>query len=215
MMIVALLAALAVALAAGPAGARRDDLPPEVYAPESGATVADATRGLAVEFTCPVYHRYPQDELVTAPTQGYHVILSTRSDVDDHRLLLPTGRVEVREARSLDDKPGHCTAVEDGAGNGLLPREPGTYYWQVYRDCETYVCPGGVEAGDVATVTVQRTICTATRGALATARTALAQAKAAARRRPTVARRVRVSRLRGRVTMLGARLIVVYGCAVV
>lgn len=208
----AAVAALLAVVAAAPAGARRDDLPPELYAPAAGATVADASHGLAVDFTCPVYHQYPQDELVTAPTEGYHVILSTQSDVDDHRLLLPAGRAEVRDARLLEARPGHCTAVEDDAGNGLLPREPGTYYWQVYRDCATYVCPGGIEVSDVAAVTVKRTVCTDTRSALAATRVALIKARADLARRRTTARKARVTRLQGRMATLRTRLTVVYGC---
>jgi hypothetical protein len=208
----ALAAALAVLATAVPAAARPDDVPTEVRKPAAGATIADATAGIAVDFTCPVYHRYPQDELITAPSEGYHVVLSTKADVDDSGLLVADGRVDVRDARVLDDVPGHCTAVEDDAGNGLLPREPGTYHLQAYRECEPYVCRGGVEASDVVTISVRRTVCTVNRGALTVTRRALREARTALGRHRTAARRARVTRLQARVTMLRSRLTVVYGC---
>jgi hypothetical protein len=204
-----LVALLAIA---GPAFARPDDKPVELYAPGDGTTVVDGTHGLAVDFTCPDYHQLPQDEAVTHAPDGYHVILSTQNATDDSHLLLTEGRVDVRNARLLDDKPGHCTAEEDDAGDGPLPREPGTYYVQAYRDCEPYVCHGGVEVSEVFAVTVKRTVCTDTRAALAVARKALKEAKAALHRRHTKGRRARVTRLGARVTMLRSRLTVVYRC---
>jgi hypothetical protein len=209
--LIGLLVAL-LALAAAPALGRQDDKPVEIYAPADGATIADGTHGLAVDFICPDYHPEPQDEVVTHAPAGYHLILSTQNAVDANRLLLTTGRVDERDAQVLEDRPGHCTALEDDAGNGPLPREPGKYYLQAYRDCATYVCPGGVEVSDPVAVTVKRTVCTDTRAALAAARKALKQARAALRRKHTAGRRARVTRLGLRVTMLRSRLIVVYRC---
>jgi hypothetical protein len=209
----ATLAALAAAiLLPAVAGARRDDLPAELFRPASGATVADATKGLHVDFTCPVYRQFPYDDLFTGPTEGYHVILSTNDQVDEHRLLVPAGRVDQRGAVLIDGLIGHCTAAEDDAGNGLLPREPGTYHWQVWRECEPYVCPGGVEVSDVWSVVVKRTVCTVNRSELAKARAALRAARTALAHRRTDGRRARVARLTARVTTLRARLRVVYGC---
>ena len=81
--------------------------------------------GIHVDFSCPVYHRYEFDELVTAPAEGYHVILSTSSIVDENRLLVQAGRVDVRTAVVMDDVFEHCTAAPDDADDGLLPPEPG------------------------------------------------------------------------------------------
>jgi hypothetical protein len=209
----AALAALLAALAtAGPAAARPDDVPTEVRKPAAGATVADATAGVAVDFTCPVYRQTTDDGIFTEPADGYHVILSSNGLVDANRLLVTTGRVDQRDAVLVDGEPGHCTAAEDDAGHGLLPREPGTYYWQVWRECETYACLGGVEVTDVGSVTVKRTVCSVNRSELGTARAELTSARKALRARRTSARRARVARLAGRVETLRARLQVVYGC---
>ncbi|HEU4975844.1 MAG TPA: hypothetical protein VFT50_12190 [Baekduia sp.] len=217
-MLVALL--LACALPAT-AGARRDDLPIEGYAPADGAVVQDATRGLAIDFTCPAYHQWTEDVAVTGPVDGYHVVLADAPDVDQHGMLLRDHRVDAREAVALevpplpsgDPAPAHCTAAEDDAGLGLLPREPGTYWWQAYRDCQTWVCAGGVEVSDPAQVTVVRTVCTVQRALLQQTRGTLRSARRLLRRHRTRARRARVSRLVDRVAMLRQRLRVVYDCA--
>jgi hypothetical protein len=207
-----LVAVLAGALP-GVAGARRDDLPTEVRSPASGATVADATHGVAVRFTCPSYHQFVYDDVITAPPEGYHVILARSGEVGADRLLAVANRLEVRGAILVDATPGLCTAEPDGAEDGLLPREAGTYWWQPYRECATYLCPGGVEVGDPASVTVTRTVCTVNRAGLTEARRALAKARAALERRRTAARRARVARLDARVAALRSRLRVVYRCA--
>jgi hypothetical protein len=197
----------------GVAGARRDDLPSETRSPASGATVPDATHGLAVRFTCPTYRQFSYDDLFTEPPEGYHVILARSGEVGDDRLLLAGNRIETRGAILVDEAPGLCTAEPDDAENGLLPREPGTYWWQPYRECATYLCRGGVEVGDPASVTVTRTVCTDDRAALSRARRDLAVARAALRRRGTAARRARVARLDARAATLRSRLRVVYRCA--
>ena len=137
-----------------------------------------------------MYHQYSFDDILTAPADGYHVILSTSDAVDDHRLLVPDGRVDERAAVSNDNIFEHCGAAADDAGQGLMPREPGTYYWQVYRVCEAYVCIGGVEVTDVWSVRVKRTVCSVDRGELSKARAQLKAARAALalRRRRAAAR---------------------------
>ena len=207
-----IVALLALALAPGLASARRDDKPAEPFLPSNGARVTDAVHGLAVDFSCPVYHMYNYDELITAPTQGYHVILSTGSAVDANRLLVQEGRVDVRDAVTNELVAGHCTAANDDADDGLMPAEPGTYFWQVYRDCATYICPGGVEVTDVWSVTVTRTVCSVNRAELAKVRTALRVARTALSHRRTAGRRARVARLTARVTTLRQRLLVVHRC---
>jgi hypothetical protein len=102
--------------------------------------------------------------------------------------------------------------VLDDAGEGLMPKEPGTYYWQVYRECEAYVCAGGVEVTDVWSVRVKRTVCSVNRGELYKARAQLEVARAALAHRRTPGRRARVSRLTARVATLHTRLRVVHGC---
>lgn len=199
--------------------ARADDVPAELYAPADGTVVKDASHGLAVNFTCPAYHRGTTDDLITGPVDGYHVILADAADVDANGVLLLANRVDVRDAVRLElpdtadgPAPAHCTAAEDDAGFGLLPREPGTYWWQVYRDCDPWVCAGGMEASDAARVTVTRTVCTVQRAAYAQARAALTAARRQLAHRATTGRRARVARLGDRVTLLRARLRVVYGC---
>jgi len=208
------LTALAVALLApaGPAGARRDDKIPELYRPANGSTVKDAVHGITIDFSCPVYHQYTFDEIVTNPTEGYHVILSTNPAVDENRLLVQDGRVDQRDVISNDAIPEHCAAAPDDADDGLMPPEPGTYYWQAYRDCATYVCPGGVEVTDVWSVHVKQTVCSVARAALKQTRSALTAARKALAHRRTAGRRARVSRLSTRVATLKARLAVVRGC---
>jgi hypothetical protein len=202
----------AAAIVPGAASARRDDKLAELFRPSNGAMVTDAVHGLIVDFTCPVYHQYTFDEVVTAPTAGYHVILSTSNVVDANRLLVQEGRVDVRDAVADDELPGHCGAAPDDADNGLMPPEPGRYYWQAYRDCATYVCAGGVEVTDVWSVTVRRTVCSVNRGELTKARADLKAARSALARRRTAGRRARVSRLTARVTTLHQRLRVVHDC---
>jgi hypothetical protein len=210
---VAALAVVALGVLPGTAGARRDDLPTEARAPVAGATIADATHGITVKFTCPRYHPTSYDDVIPGPAEGYHVILARSGNVGDDRLLVMTDRIEVRDAVEVDGEPGMCTAAPDSAENGLLPREPGAYWWQPYRDCATYLCTGGVEAGDPSAVTVKRTVCSTDRGALSGARRARATAVAALKRHRTPARRARVARLDARIAQLQSRLRVVYRCA--
>jgi hypothetical protein len=212
-MVAALLAVMVVGALPSTAGARRDDLPTEQRLPAQGATVADATAGLDVRFTCPAYHPYVYDDVVVGAGEGYHVILARAADVGPDGLVLATNRVETRDALALDGQPGICTAVPDAAEHGLLPPEPGTWFWQSYRDCATYLCTGGVEVSDVWPVTVTRTVCTAGRAALATARRDLTTARAALKARRTAARRARVSALGDRIATLQARLRLVDHCA--
>jgi hypothetical protein len=216
--VAALAAALACALPAS-ALARRGDWVSYNIKPADGAVVTDASKGLAIEFTCPRYHSDEIDSILMAPTEGYHVVLSTRPDTTIDGLLAQPGTVDQRDAVLLERKQNqpadqlHCTAAEDDAGLGLLPREPGTYYWQVYRDCVTYLCGlGGREVFDIFRVTVRRTVCTVTRAELRKARADLGAARAALRRRRTSGRRARVARLGDRVSTLDQRLRVVYGC---
>lgn len=211
--VAALVVAVLCALLPVAAGARRDDLPTEPRTPTDGATVADATAGLAVEFTCPPYHPTSYDEMVDSHATGYHVILARAADVGPDGLLLPINRVDRRDAVEVDGKEGMCTAAPDDAERGLLPTEPGTYWWQSYRDCATYLCGGGVEVGTTSAVTVRQTVCSANRGALSAAQRQLRDARAALKRKRTSARRARVTRLDARVAELRARLRVVYRCA--
>jgi hypothetical protein len=212
-------AAALVALVAGGllapagAGARRDDLPTEGRAPASGATVADATHGVTVQFTCPAYHPDSTDEIVSRHADGYHVMLARSGEIGADGLLLAPNRVDIRTAVEVDGKPGMCTAAPDDAERGLLPSEPGTYWWQSYRECATYLCPFGVEFSDPFSVTVETTVCTVNRAALATAQRDLTAARAALKRRRTAARRARAATLQARVTTLRSRLRVVYRCA--
>jgi hypothetical protein len=208
----AVAALVCLALLPVAAGARRDDLPTEPRSPLDGATVAVATNGITVEFTCPPYHPTSFDEVVDSRATGYHVILAKAKDIGPDGLLLGPDRVDRRDAVEVDGKPGLCTAAPDDAERGLLPPEPGTYYWQSYRDCATYLCPFGVEIGDPWAVTVRQTVCTADRAALKTTTRQLADARAALKRKKTAARRARVARLDARATELRSRLRVVYHC---
>jgi hypothetical protein len=214
----ALVAALAAALLCTAllpvaASARRDDLPTEPRTPVDGATVADATDGIAVVFTCPPYHPTSYDDVVDSRGTGYHVILAKAGDIGFDGLLLGPNRVDKRDVVEVEDKPGMCTAAPDDAERGLLPTEPGTYWWQSFRDCATYLCPFGIEDGDPSAVTVTQTVCTANRGALKSASKQLVEARAALKRRRTDGRRARVARLDARVAELRSRLRVVYRCA--
>jgi hypothetical protein len=212
-MVAAVLAVMVLGAVAGVAGARRDDLPTEQRRPAQGATVADVTAGLEVRFTCPAYHPYVYDDVVVDAGEGYHVILARAAGVGPDGLVLATDRVETRDALAVDGEPGMCTASPDDAEHGLLPPEPGTWFWQSYRDCATYLCTGGVEVSDVWPVTVTRTVCTAGRAALATARRDLATARAALKAHRTAARRARVSRLSDHIAGLRARLRLADHCA--
>jgi hypothetical protein len=211
--VTALVAVLLCALLPVAAGARRDDMPTEPRAPVDGATVADATSGIAVQFTCPPYHPTSYDEIVDSRGTGYHVLLASAKDIGFDGLLLAPNRVDARSAIEVDGAPGMCTAAPDDAERGLLPTEPGTYWWQPYRDCATYLCPFGIEDGDPSAVTVRQTVCTANRAALKSAQRQLADARAALKRRRTDVRRARVARLDARVAQLRSRLRVVYRCA--
>lgn len=207
-------ALVAPALAPAPvADARRDDLPTEGRRPADGATVKDARRGVDVRFTCPDYHPDSGEEIVNRGGDGYHVILARGADVGPDGLLSAADRVDVRDAVLVDDASGLCAAAPDASDRGLLPTEPGTYWWQSYRDCMTYVCPAGVEHSDAYAVTVTRTVCMADRAALAAARRDLAAARKAYKKKRTAGRRDRVATLRTRVTRLESRLRIVDRCA--
>lgn len=195
------------------AGARRDDLPTEGRTPTDGATVKDATRGVSVTFTCPDYHPDSSDEIVNRGGDGYHVLLARAGDVGPDGLLLTTNRIDSRDAIEVDGAFGMCTAAPDESDRGLLPTEPGTYWWQSYRDCMTYICLSGNEHSDTYRVTVVKTVCTADRVALATARRDLASARKAYKKKRTATRRDRVATLQTRVTRLQSRLRVVDHCA--
>lgn len=194
------------------AGARRDDLPTEGRKPAAGATVKDATAGIAVQFTCPDYHPDTSDEIVNRDGDGYHVVLATTGDVGVDGLLLAPNRLDARTAVEVDGAPGMCTAAPDASDRGLMPTEPGTYYWQSYRECMTYICPFATEHSDTYAVTVTKTVCTADRATLATARRALTTARNAYKKKRTAARRDRVATLQARVTRLQSRLRVVDRC---
>lgn len=197
---------------ADPARARRDDFPAEGRTPAPGTVVKDATRGLDVTFTCPDYHPDASDEIVNRAGDGYTVLLARAGDVGPDGLLLAPNRVDTRDALVLDGAFGLCTALPDPSERGLMPTEPGTYWWQVFRTCMTYVCPSGTEHSDVYDVVVKATVCTTDRAALAAARRGLTAARAAYKRRRTVARRERVATLQARVARLQSRLRVVDRC---
>jgi hypothetical protein len=208
----ALLALLVAIALPGAAGAREGDQPVEARTPGDGAVVEDASAGLSVRFTCPPYHPTSFDDVVPDGGEGYHVILATSGDVGADGLLPGAARVDARDAVQVDGAPGLCTAAPDAAERGLLPREPGTYWWQPYRDCATYLCPSGTEAGDPSRVVVKNTVCSANRTALRTAQRDLAAARTLLSHKRTAARRERIARLAARVTQLKARLHVVYHC---
>jgi hypothetical protein len=199
-------------LLAAPASACRDDLPTETRSPAPGTRIKDATKGVEVRFTCPAYHPDTTDAIVNRDGEGYHVMLATASDIGPDGLLLAPNRVDIRDVIAIDDQPGLCTAAPDASDRGLLPREPGRYWWQSYRDCMTYICPFGTEISDLSDVTVVRTVCTTDRAALAAARKALAAARKAYKKHHTTARHDRVATLQARVSRLQSRLRVVDHC---
>jgi hypothetical protein len=196
----------------GAAGARQDDPPVEARAPADGAVVRNAVSGIRVRFSCPDYHPTQFDRTVEIDGDGYHVVLATSGTVGIDGLLPGPARVDTRDAVRIDGADGLCTATPDADERGLLPREPGTYWWQPYRDCATYICPFGEEVGDPVRVVVRETVCSADRAALRGALRDLAAARKAYRSRRTAARRERVTRLAGHVAQLRARLRVVYHC---
>ncbi len=196
----------------GAARARQDDPPVEARAPVDGAVVKDVVGGLRVQFTCPAYHPTQFDQDVHGDGDGYYVVLATAGAVGVDGLLLGPARVDTRAAVVVDGVAGMCTAAPDAAERGLLPREPGTYWWQPYRDCATYLCPFGEEVGDPVRVVVRETVCSANRTALRAATRDLAAARKSYRSHRTSARRDRITRLAARVTQLKARLRVVYHC---
>jgi hypothetical protein len=210
--VVGALALLVLAVCAGGASARQDDPPVEGRAPADGAVVKDAVAGIDVRFTCPAYHPTQFDQVRPGDGEGYHVVLATVGDVGVDGLLLGPARVDTRDAVVVEGADGICTAAPDVDERGLLPREPGTYWWQPYRDCATYLCPFGTEAGDPVRVVVHETVCSANRTALHAAARDLAAARKAYRLKGTAARRDRVTRLAARVTQLRTRLRVVYHC---
>jgi hypothetical protein len=194
------------------AGARQDDPPVEARSPADGAVVQDVVAGLRVQFTCPAYHPTQFDQVRQGDGDGYHVVLASAAAVGVDGLLLGPARVDTRAAVPVDGADGICTAAPDAAERGLLPREPGTYWWQPYRDCATVICPFAEEAGDPVRVVVRATVCSVARTALNGATKDLATARKAYRSKMTAARRERVTRLAARVAQLRARLRVVYHC---
>lgn len=184
-------AALLALAAPASAGARQDDQPVEARSPADGAVIKNAVNGITVQFTCPAYHPTQFDQVKPGDGEGYHVVLASAGAVGVDGMLLGPSRVDTRDAVPVDGAANLCTAAPDVDERGLLPREPGTYWWQPYRDCATYLCPFGEEVGDPVRVVVRETVCSATRRAL----------RAAKRAHRTA-----------RVTQLRARLRVVYHC---
>jgi len=209
----AALVALAVLALPATAGARRDDKPAELYAPADGAVVKNAVKGLKVDFTCPAYHPDIYDFIINEGPDGYSLTLSTSPDVDQYGALVPGGIVDVRPAFVNPKLEGHCGSDVNQRGETLLPREPGTYYWQASRTCQTYACPGGIEVSFVNKVEVRTTVCSALRSQSAGARSALGKAKRSLRKRPrSKARKARVARLDAKIKTLRQRQRVVYEC---
>jgi hypothetical protein len=147
------------------------------------------------------------EQMAIAVVEGLEVV-----EVD-HQDRQPGAAAACRgDAVSNDNIFELCGATVDDAAQGLMPKEPGTYYWQVHRECEAYVCLGGVEVTDVWSVRVKRTVCSVNRGELNKARAQLKAARATLALRRTAGRRARVSRLAARVATLHTRLRVVHGC---
>jgi hypothetical protein len=133
-----------------PATALPGDDPFAPVSPSDGATFAPNPDGISVVFTCPTYRSFtaglgftvyggPSDYGVgfaTSPALGTDGRLN-----QDNVVALDTGH----ESNTVPQ--GQCRATF-AAGGGDRPQErPGTYYWQVWRQCTG--CSGGYEVGPV------------------------------------------------------------------
>jgi hypothetical protein len=133
-----------------PALALPGDDPFGPVSPADGATFAPDPDGVPVAFTCPAYRSFtaglgftvfggPGDygvSFATSPALGTDGRLNA-----DHVVALDSGHV----TNALPQ--GQCGATF-AAGGGDRPQErPGTYWWQVWRQCTG--CTGGYEVGPV------------------------------------------------------------------
>ena len=143
-------ALLLLACCCAPALALPGDDPFGPVSPADGATVAPDPDGIPVAFTCPTYRSFtaglgftvfggPDDygvSFATAPALGTDGRLN-----EDDVVALDTGHT----SNTLPQ--GQCRATF-AAGGGERPQErPGTYWWQVWRQCTG--CTGGYEVGPV------------------------------------------------------------------
>ncbi|HEU4973591.1 MAG TPA: hypothetical protein VFT50_00775 [Baekduia sp.] len=215
-----MLAATLPCLLPAAAGARSDDPPILLHQPSDGSVVKNALHGFDVEFACPAYHPYRDDDVLRGPVDGYHVILASAPAVNKHGLLLRRNWVDERAGVGIDQPiplsgdspPPLCTAAKDDAGDGLRPTEPGRYWWQVYRDCASSACHGAVDVSFPALVSAVRTPCNVNRYLLKRATRRLRAARYWLKRRPSRRRHRRVEHLTDRVLVLHQRTRIVYRC---
>jgi hypothetical protein len=139
------LLALLATLVLTPTAARAapGDPPIQVLTPPDGATFAPSADGIAVTYTCPVYHSFDPVIATGGPSDhGLSVATSPEFGTDgrlraDHVVSLDQGH----ESNTLPD--GECVSSFSGDGAAT----PGTYYVQVWRLC--VICARDYEAAPV------------------------------------------------------------------
>jgi hypothetical protein len=138
-----LLALLLVLLLPAAAGAAPGDPPIEVLTPPDGAAFAPTEDGIAVTYTCPVYHSYDPVIATGGPSEYGLAVATSPALGTDGRLRSDTAvaRDQGHESNALPE--GRCVSVFGGEGAAT----PGTYYVQVWRLC--VICERDYEAAPV------------------------------------------------------------------
>jgi hypothetical protein len=138
-----LLALLLALLAPAAAHAAPGDPPIQVLGPPDGATVAPTEDGIAVTYTCPVYHSF-DPVLATGGPSDYGLSVATSPELGTDGRLRSDNVVSLDQGHESNTLPeGQCVSVFSGDGAAT----PGTYYLQVWRLC--VICERDYEAAAV------------------------------------------------------------------
>jgi hypothetical protein len=139
-----------------PAGASALPADPgfEPLTPADGATLPVSADGIAVSFTCPVYHVADPGFPLFGGVKDYGIRMSTS------RALGADGRLAGGTSNTASADPAAADTCVSALGAGGPPppiqETPGQYFWQVYRICTG--CPGSYETGPVRSFTLKSNV---------------------------------------------------------
>jgi hypothetical protein len=138
-----LLALLLALLIPAAAEAAPGDPPIQVLSPADGATAAATEDGIAVTYTCPVYHSF-DPVLATGGPSDYGLSVATSPALGTDGRLRSDAVVSLDQGHESNTLPeGQCVSFFSGDGAAT----PGTYYLQVWRLC--VICERDYEAAPV------------------------------------------------------------------
>jgi len=137
--------ALLVALLLAPAAAHAapGDPPIQVLTPPDGAAFAPTEDGIAVTYTCPVYHSF-DPVIATGGPSDHGLSVATSPELGTDGRLRSDNVVSLDQGHESNTLPeGQCVSFFGGDGAAT----PGTYYVQVWRLC--VICERDYEAAPV------------------------------------------------------------------